>query len=88
VLIFYNSLIGESKPFIHIRLMLYNYGVKQNVTDNMEKFQTDSGIHCARYRYNLHVLGSTNLSKHQKGVYYSGIKLFDKLLPNIKSLML
>jgi hypothetical protein len=29
---------------------------------------------------------NTNLSKYQKGVYYSGIKLFNNLPPNIKSL--
>jgi hypothetical protein len=49
--------------------------------------ETDSDI-CSisiRYRYNLHV-PNTNLSKYQKGVYYSGIKLFSKLPPYIKSL--
>jgi hypothetical protein len=48
------------------------------VVDNMEKFQTNSDIHSisTRYRYNLHVSNS-NLSKYQKGVYYSGIKIFN-----------
>jgi hypothetical protein len=57
------------------------------IVDNMEKFQTNSDIHSisTRYRYNLHVPG-TNLSKYQKGVHYSGIKLFNKLQPNINSL--
>jgi hypothetical protein len=57
------------------------------VVDNMKKFQTNSHIHSisTRYRYNLHV-PNTNLSKYQKGVYYSVIKLFNKLPPNIKSL--
>jgi hypothetical protein len=29
---------------------------------------------------------NTNLSKYQRGVYYSGIKLFSELPPNIKIL--
>jgi hypothetical protein len=46
------------------------------VVDNTEKFQSNSDIHSinTRYRYNLHV-PNTNLSKYQKGVYYSGINL-------------
>jgi hypothetical protein len=51
---------------------------------NTEKFQTNSDINSIRYRYNLHVLNA-NLNKYQKGVYYSGIKLFNKLPPNIQS---
>jgi hypothetical protein len=55
------------------------------VVDNMKEFQTNSDIHSisTRYRYNLHV-PNTNFSKYEKGVYYSGIKLFSKLPPNIK----
>jgi hypothetical protein len=57
------------------------------VVDNMEKFQTNSDIHSIsiRYRYNLHVPNS-NLSKYQKGVYYSVIKLFNYLPTNVKNL--
>jgi hypothetical protein len=53
----------------------------------MEKFQTNSDIHSVSksYRYDLHV-PKINLSKHQKGVYCSRIKLFNKLPPNIRSL--
>jgi hypothetical protein len=53
----------------------------------MEKFQTNSDIHSitATYRYRVHVL-QTKLSKYQKGVYYSGIKLLNELPPNIKIL--
>jgi hypothetical protein len=56
------------------------------VVDNIEKFQTNSDIHniITRYRYNLHV-PNTNLSKYQKGVYYTRIKLFNNLPPTIKS---
>jgi hypothetical protein len=57
------------------------------VVDNLETFQTNSDIRSVstRYRYNLHV-PNTNLSKYQKGVYYSGIKLFNNLPPSIQSL--
>jgi hypothetical protein len=57
------------------------------VVDNIETFQTNSDSHntSTRYRYNLHV-PNTNLSKYQKGVYYSGIKLFSNLPLTIKSL--
>jgi hypothetical protein len=51
------------------------------VADNLETYQTKS----TRYRYNLHV-PNTDLSKYQKGVYCSGIKLFSNLLPTIKRL--
>jgi hypothetical protein len=57
------------------------------VVDNIQKFQTNSDIHniSTRYRYNLHV-SNTNLSRYQKGVYYTAIKLFNSLPPTIKSL--
>jgi hypothetical protein len=58
------------------------------VADNIETFQINSCIHniSTRYRYNLHV-PNTNLTKYRKGVYYSGIKLFNNLPPpTIKSL--
>jgi hypothetical protein len=57
------------------------------IVDNMDKFQTNSDIHSisTRYRYNFHVPNS-NLSKYQKGVYYSGIKIFNNFPPNVKNL--
>jgi hypothetical protein len=57
------------------------------VVDNLETFQTNSDIHNfrTRYRNNLHV-PKTNLSKYQKEVYYSGIKLFNNFPPTIRSL--
>jgi hypothetical protein len=53
------------------------------VVYNLETFQTNSDIHniSTRYRYNLHV-PNTNLSKYQKGVYYSGIKVFNNVSPH------
>jgi hypothetical protein len=57
------------------------------VVDNIETFKTNSYIHniSTRYRCNLHV-PNTNLSKYQKGVYYSGIMLFNNLAHTIKNL--
>jgi hypothetical protein len=51
------------------------------VVDNIEAFQTNSDVHniSTRYRYNLHV-PNTNLSKYQKGIYYSGMRLFNEYL--------
>jgi hypothetical protein len=56
--------------------------------DNMEKCQTNSDIHSIskRYGYNLHV-SNTNLSKYKKGAYYSVVRLFNRLPPNINSLI-
>jgi hypothetical protein len=58
------------------------------VVDNLETFQTNSDIYniSTRYRHNLHV-PNTDLSKYQKGVHYSGIKLFNNLPPTTKSLI-
>jgi hypothetical protein len=50
-------------------------------------FQSNSEIHDlnTRFNYNLH-LPSTNLTLLQKGVVYSGSKIYDHLPPNIKVL--
>jgi hypothetical protein len=57
------------------------------IVENMDIFQTNSGIHSisTRYRYDLYVL-NTNLNKYQKGVYYTGSKLFNNVPLPIKSL--
>ena len=50
-------------------------------------FSTNSKVHTinTRHRSDLHS-PSTNLTKYQKGVYYSGIKIFIHLPKNIKNL--
>jgi hypothetical protein len=55
--------------------------------NNTEEFQTNSDIQniSTRYRYNRHVLHA-NLSKYQKGVYNTEIKLLNNLPPSIRSL--
>jgi hypothetical protein len=57
------------------------------VVDNMQKFQTNSGIHSinTRHKHDLHQL-SANLTSYQKGACYAGIKLFSTLPDKIKSL--
>jgi hypothetical protein len=57
------------------------------LVDKMEKFQTSSDIHnlSTGYRYNLHV-PTTNLSKYQKEIYYTGIKLFSNHPATIRCL--
>jgi hypothetical protein len=55
--------------------------------NNTGKFQTNSDIHniSTRHRYNFHV-PNIYITKYQKGVYYTGIKLFNNLPTTIKSL--
>jgi hypothetical protein len=47
---------------------------------NIEEFSMNSEVHTinTRHRSDLH-LPSINLTKYQKGVYYSGIKIFSYL---------
>jgi hypothetical protein len=55
--------------------------------DNIEKLQTNSDIHSinTRHKHDLHQ-PRTNLTSHQKGAYYAGIKLFNTLPDSIISL--
>jgi len=50
-------------------------------------YNTNNRIHSAhtRFKTNLHP-PIANLTKFQKGVYYSGIKIFNNLLHDIKDL--
>jgi hypothetical protein len=52
-----------------------------------KKFQTISDIHNTniKHKHDLH-MPNANLTSHQKGAYYAGIKLFITLPFNIKSL--
>jgi hypothetical protein len=53
----------------------------------LDKFQRNTNVHNLNTgrKYDLH-MPNTNLTKYQKGVYYTDIKLFDNLPPTIKSL--
>ena len=57
------------------------------VAKNRNPFLSNSENHNlnTRYNYNLH-LPTTNLTLVQKGVLYSGSKIFNNLPPHIKSL--
>jgi hypothetical protein len=57
------------------------------VVNNIDEFITNSAVHTinARHRSDLHP-PSINLTKYQKGVYYSGIKIFIHLPQTIKKL--
>jgi hypothetical protein len=55
------------------------------IVDNGDYFKVNSEIHNinTKNKVNLH-LPITNLSVHQKGMYYSGIKMFNSLPSQIK----
>jgi hypothetical protein len=59
------------------------------VAENLNKFQRNTDVHNlnTRRKYDLH-MPNTNLAKYKKGVYYTGIKLFNNLPLCIKRLPL
>jgi hypothetical protein len=57
------------------------------VVKNVEMFKPNSVVHTINTRRSSDLyLPATHLSKVQKGVYHSGIKVFNCLPPRIKSL--
>jgi hypothetical protein len=66
----------------------YIYSVLLFVSKNWKLFTTNHDAHNlqTRHRNDLHLPTST-LTLYQKGVYYSGIKLFNNLLRNIKEIV-
>jgi hypothetical protein len=58
-----------------------------HVVDNKNKFQLNFNVYNmnTRQKYNYH-LPSLNLSLYQKGVYFTGIKVFNNLTQSIKNL--
>jgi hypothetical protein len=65
----------------------YILSVSIFVVNNLDIFKFNSAIHSINTRQgsNLH-LPTDNLAKVQKGVYYSGIRIFSNLPQNIKTL--
>jgi hypothetical protein len=57
------------------------------VVKNVEEFTSNSDVHSINTHHwsDLYPL-SIKLTKYQKGVYYSGIKIFNHLPQNIKNL--
>jgi hypothetical protein len=58
------------------------------VVNNQENFQTNSAVHGVNTRNRGHLHRPTaNLSCFQKSAYYAGIKIFNSLPSNLRSLM-
>jgi len=56
--------------------------------NNKHLYETNTEIHNFNARYNIHLHPPiSNLTKFQKGTFYSGIKIFRNLPANIKRLM-
>jgi hypothetical protein len=57
------------------------------VFDNKNKFKLNSDVYNmnTRQKYNYH-LPSSNLSLYQKGIYFTGMKVFNSLTQSIKNL--
>jgi hypothetical protein len=66
---------------------LYILSLLLFVVKNIEKFSMNSDVHTTntQYRADLHPPW-INLTIYQKGVYYSGIKIFSHLSQNIKNI--
>jgi hypothetical protein len=57
------------------------------VVNNFDKFQTNNSLYMINTRRNDHLhLPIMHLSSYQRGVYYSGVKLFNILPSNILAL--
>jgi len=65
----------------------YIYSILLFITKNKDQFSLNSHIHAinTRHKNNLYV-SAANLTLYQKGVYYSGIKIFNHLPITIKNL--
>jgi hypothetical protein len=65
----------------------YVFTLMNFVVNNQEHFQTNSAIHSANIRNRDHLHRSTaNLSCFQESAYHAGIKIFNSLPSNIRSL--
>ena len=75
---FYLNICGETQ---------YIFSISIFVVKNKHLFNTNNQIHSfhTRYKTNLHQ-PTANLTKYQKGVYYSGVKIFNNLPKEIKDL--
>jgi hypothetical protein len=62
---------------------VYIFSLMMFVVSNLGNFQPDNSIHGVNTRNKCLHKPFTHLSSFQKGVYYSGIKLFNSLPKNI-----
>lgn len=53
---------------------------------NIDKFQTNNSIHMINTSNDHFHIPIKHLSSYQRGVYYSGVKLFNTLATNISAL--
>jgi hypothetical protein len=66
----------------------YMFSLLNFIINNQEHFQTNSAVHSVNTRNKHHLHRPVaNLTCFQKGVYYSGIKIFNNLPSSLKSLM-
>jgi hypothetical protein len=63
---------------------VYLYSLMMFVVNNLDKFQLNNSVHGinTRNKEHLHRL-VTHLSAYQRGVYYTGVRLFNRLPTNI-----
>jgi hypothetical protein len=63
---------------------VYLFSLMMFVVNNFDKFQTNNSVHGVNTRNNEHLHRPiTHLSSYQRGVYYSGVTLFNSLPINI-----
>ena len=79
------------KPFKHLRIFplqsQYIFSLLLFVVQNKSIFQLKSEIHSINTRQNSNLYQpQANLTLYQKGIYYSGVKTFNNLPPNIRNL--
>jgi hypothetical protein len=59
------------------------------ITNDEEHFQTNADVHCANTKHKLYLHKQiANLSCFQRSAYYVGIKVFNNMLSDFKSLMM
>jgi len=67
-------------------MLQYVFSLRTFLSNNKEQYFTNSEIHYINTRHtsNLHLPG-THLNIYKKGVYYSGINIFNNLPRDIKT---
>ena len=79
------------KPFKHLRILplqsQYIFSLMMFVVENKSIFQAKSEMHGINTRQNSNLYQpQANLTLYQRGVYYSGVKVFNNLPPSIRKL--
>jgi hypothetical protein len=63
---------------------VYLYSLMMFVVNNLDKFQLNNSVHGINTRSKEHLQSPvTHLSAYQRGVYYTGVRLFNRLPTNI-----